>query len=261
MKITTEKNWKIILTNRRYLIESILLFAASAGILIFAALPQVQVVFELKNKVDSQRPIVTTLDTKLSNLSRVEVSQEFGQALLVNNALPSRKPLMELLISLQSSADQSGAEIINFQVSPGELATDSAQLKSNVKRASPDYDFLEMEVELEGSLDNVQTFLTRVEQFTPFTTIAAVSIELPQQSQQFGTQSENILTANLKIRTYYFTKSVQSSVESVLPSLSDKDREVLNALAAFQTITVNESQNIEGGGNEELFGDVDKLFE
>lgn len=261
MKITTETNWKMIFTNRRYLVESVVLFVASICIVLFATIPQIQAIFDLQAKVNKQRPVVTNLDTKLNNLEQVEVSSEFAQASLVNDALPSRKPLSELLISLQSSADQSGAEIVNFQVSPGELATGSAQPRASSRKGSTDYDYLEMEVELDGTLQNIQTFLTRVEQFAPFTTISAVGIEAPQQAQQFGQQSTATLTSTLKIRTYFFTKSIQSTVESVLPSVTARDKEVLSELETFQNITVTDSQTIEGGGNQQLFGDVDSLFE
>ncbi len=261
MKLKTDTNWKIILTTRRLLVESVALFVVAGIILAFAIIPQVMAIYDLQTKVNKQRPVVETLTTKLANLEQVEVSEDFFNAGLVNSSLPSKKPLMELLLSLQSSADLSGAQIVNFEVAPGDLATGSAQPRPTQRKGSTDYDYLELNVELEGTLSSVQSFLTRVEQFTPFATISSVSIEAPQTLQISSDGEERYLTAMLKIRTYYFTKTVQSSVESVLPKITDRDREVLLELAKLQNITVQESQNIEGGGNEKLFGDVDKLFE
>ena len=253
-------NLKILLNTRRHLIESVALFLVAGLILIFATIPQIRTSLSINDQVEKEKPKVAKLESKLANLENVLVTSEFAQSQLVNLALPSKKPLIELLISLQSSALQSQAEIINFEVSPGSLATESAQIKTT-SRNSQGSDYLEMEVSLSGTFASIQQFLKYTEQFTPFTIISRISIDVPEEDLESITTSPDETTADLTIRTYYFTKVVESSVDSILPTMTDANRSVLNQLADYQHIIVPQQQQIEGGGNLEIFGDVKKYFE
>lgn len=257
MKLNKDTNWKILFTTRRYLVESVAMIVVSVCIVLLAIIPQVQAFLELRSKQAEEQEEVEKLEAKIANLESVKISQEFSKAELINQALPAKKPLSELLVSLQSSADRSNASIVDFEVSPGDLATQSAESKS--KKTSNDYEYLEMNVTLEGKFTDVQNFLTQVEQFAPFTVISNVSLDT--QSDPSDTQVEDTnVKAELTLRTYYYTKSVQTAVETILPDLTPQNIEVLNEVETFIAITVPEQDKIEGGGNEELFGEVDTLF-
>lgn len=259
MLTNKEINWKIIASTRRYMVESVALFLGVVFILIFAIIPQFQAFFSIREKINDEKPVVEKLEAKLANLDSVEISPQFAQAEIVNQALPSKKPLLELLTSLQSSAQKANIAIVNFEVSPGELASSSGKSK-NGKPLSTDYDFLELDVEIQGTFADVQTFFDQVEKFVPFTSISSINVETPALTQDQVKNSEELITASLTTRTYYFTKSIQSTVESPLPNLKDKDIAILEQLRSFVAVTVPEQQDVTGGGNEDIFGGVRDFF-
>lgn len=260
MTVGNDTKLKIFFSTRRFFIEACLFFAAAAAIILLATIPQIQAVFEYQNTIAREQPKLEQLEIKLQNLETVEVSEEFSKAGVVNQTLPSKKPLMELLISLQAAADRSETNIINFDLSPGELASASAQSAKTAKRGAADFDFVELNVELEGSFTDIQNFFNYVERFTPFTMISNVNLEPLQANQELSADSESLVTASMQIRTYYFTKSVQSTVDSTLPSLTQQNLDVLAEVETFVTIDVPEQQEIENGGNPDLFGGVNDIF-
>ncbi|NCN51125.1 MAG: hypothetical protein GW925_01590 [Candidatus Pacebacteria bacterium] len=252
----TAFNYKIIWITRRKLVYTIGLVALGMAIVAFAIYPQITESLSLNTKYSKEHPTLEKLQAKLLELQSIDSTTEFSQADVVNSALPSKKPLLEFLTSLNSIAIANNISVGNFELSPGQISTDSADATKTTKQAAASVDTLDLELEIEGSFDGLQQFLLDIEKISPFTTITKLSLGQGASGADRG--SDRQIKATLSTSTYFFTQSIKATVDAPLPKLTALDRNVLTALAQFQNYDLPEQTEIVGGGTEDPFG-VDKL--
>ncbi len=241
----------ILWRTRQYLIMSIGLIVLAAFILLFAAYPQVQAALELRSNTNRLRPQLENLEKKLAQLENVRFEPEFSQMDVINEAMPSKKPLLELLTNLSAISMAHQVDITEFQLSPGEVATTAAELQRNTRQRG-DVDTLDVELSIQGSRDNVNQFLNSIEKISPFTTITQLTIST---ATRLGGE---LSTAKMATSTFFFTKPITTTVDSPLPVIAEHEKNVLDELAAFTLPNLNEQTEVVGGGLEDLFG-VDPL--
>lgn len=253
-------NFQIFLATRQQMAIAIALGVGAVGLLLFGILPQGQQALELRAELEKEEPKLVALERKLSDLENIKFTPEFGQADLVEAALPSKKPLLELMMSLSSIAIETGVVIEDFEISPGQIASDSAalaqiQAESRRNRRNTAIDSLDLKLMVSGSFSQVQNFLILIEKISPFTTINTLTLGVQAQTNQ---NQEQLIETTLSTKTYYFTQSVQTTVEAPLPKLNNQDVAVLNELSTFVASDLPEQTEILGGGLEDLF-DVEGL--
>lgn len=243
-------NYKIIWITRRKLVYTVGLVALSLGIIALAIYPQITESIALSAKHEKEQPKLEKIQSKLASLQNIDSLTEYEQADTVNAALPSNKPLLEFLTSLNSVAIASNIAISDFALSPGSIATDSADATST-KKTGP-VDTLDLELEIKGTFDEVQQFLLDIEKISPFTTITQLS--LGKGATAADRESNRVIDAKLSTSTYFFTQSIKATVDAPLPTLTAIDRTVLNALTLFQNYDLPEQTEIVGGGIQDPFG-------
>lgn len=259
-KPKNDLSFKILLNTRIHLFYTAAVVLTVLVVLLVGLIPQIQEVISLNSTLAKERPKLDRLNQKLISLDEVQFTPEFAQIDIVNSALPSKKPLLELLTSLQSISAANSIFINNLELSPGEIATESGSFNAGTnsnrtgKKSAGAVDSLTITMDIVGQQEQVREFLNLIEKITPFTTITQLSVELSRRNQG----SEELLEASITTESYFFTKSLTATVESALPQLSQKDREVLTTLADFVENDLPEQTEITGGGLEDLFG-VDAL--
>lgn len=260
-KPKNELSFKILLNTRAHLFYTAAVILTILVVLLVGLIPQIQEVISLNSTLGKERPKLDRLNQKLISLDEVQFTPEFAQIDIVNSALPSKKPLLELLTSLQSISAANSIVISNLELSPGEIATESGSFNADTRgnqtgrRPQGAVDSLTITMNIVGQQDQVREFLNLIEKITPFTTITQLSVELSRRNQA---NNIDLLEASITTESYFFTKSLTATVESALPQLSQKDRDVLTTLAEFVENDLPEQTEITGGGLEDLFG-VDAL--
>lgn len=259
----TEFNISIFLATRKQMATAIVLGVVAVGLLVFGFIPQIQQVLELRAELDKETPKLLQLERKLSDLENVKFTPEFGQADIVEAALPSKKPLLELMMSLSTIAVETGVVIQDFEISPGQIATDSAGLAAiqptvRDRGTSNAVGYLEFEMEIEGTFPQVQEFLILIEKISPFTTINTLTLGVQGDT---NADDEQLIESRLATKTYFFTQPVKTTVEAPLPKLNNQDIVVLEELASFVSSDLPEQNEVLGGGLEDLFNVEELNFE
>lgn len=245
---------KILWATRKSLVLSVLLGLGALVLLSSVIIPQGQQAYDLYLDLGKEQPKLDKLEQKLAEIENIQVSPEFSQVEVVEEALPSRKPLLELMMSLNNVSQETGATVRDFELSPGLVATDSTQTTA---RQKGNYDQLTLDLTIEGTFAQIQDFLLKVEEVAPFTTIVAMEIgnQLNTNAEQFEQQvAENpTFEAILSTETYFFTQSITSRVDSPLPKIAQRELDVLSFLSAFRPSTLEEQNEVRGGGLQDLF--------
>jgi len=218
-----EINYKLVWNTRKELVLAILSFALAFVIFTMVVLKQISPIKKVFAELASSNQELNKFQTKVDELENIAFDSEFKKMTEIDEVLPSYKPLLELLNNLNSVAVQSETLIKNFSLSPGEIATDSTILSRT--RRQKFYDELVLEFSVSGTLANVQNFMTLIEQVTPISTITNISL-----SQQINEDSGVETTANLKLKTFYFTQAIAVTLTEPLPPIEDEQLIVLEEI-------------------------------
>lgn len=264
MIIETKKkyNLRYILNTRRFLAMMVGVVVLSIGMLIFVLLPQITSVTELLSELDSTNTEVQNLELKVNQLNNLPNSDLLAQKSKIDRILPSKKPLLDLLSAFEQVAAKTDVTFSDVSLSPGLISTDSAQLdpKSSAnarllanRRKSSDYDQIDLDLKVVGTFVNINLFLQEIEKVAPMTTITSMSL---REKNVANSDGQNVLNfeAELVTTSYFYTKSVSSSVRSPLPELNSDQMKILADINSFYIPNISEQTRIQGGGLEDLFG-------
>jgi hypothetical protein len=260
MKDLTHLNWRLILETRRFLLLAIGCGVLAVGILIFGVIPQVQAALELNDQRQAENKRLQLLAKKAEDLKSV-IPTLLTKATVVNQVLPSKKPLLELMGSLSSASREANVTVTQLDLSPGSISTESAAAakpvaKSSTKskgRGPSNVGNLNVDIVVEGELGNLEQFFTTMENRAPLSTITSISLSRKSAASEDITETDPF-EAEVTISTAYFTQSVTSAVESALPSLNEKQELLLKDLEDFILPPESQQKEIEGGGLNDLFG-------
>lgn len=256
---------RYLFDSRRYLMMSIGAAVVTVLLLVIGIIPQVQTIFELQGKTVSQQGKVEKLEVKVTQLEEILSPEVIAQIEKVDLLLPSKKPLLELLTSLNQVAGQSQVTFTGIELSPGSIASDSTAVAGDRPSrgsvgtgGSADADTLEIELKVQGSLDQLNQFFALVEKTAPVSTIMSLSLSPQSQGGVFSDQAVEIVgdiyEAEVKVATAYFTKPVSAAVDAPLPALSQTQQQFLAEIAQFTVTELAPQQDILGGGLNDLFG-------
>lgn len=252
-------NWRSLVTNRRYLLISMIGWVVSSAIIFSGLIPQINKNLELNEEIQQQQKKLDILASKLVSLREINTEQVYQNRDAVNQLLPSRKPLLELLSGLSQVATQNGIRFIDFKLTPGEIASESTQflneVKSKKKRqiAVQDsiFDTLDVQLEIEGTFRDVQQFFLAVEQMAPATTIASLALNIKGQEM---IEADQLVQAQLVLKSHYFTQTIAAAIDSPLPTIGALEQQTLNQVSGYFFPVVDIQQQIISGGVEDLFG-------
>lgn len=250
-------NFQLLFKTRKNLVMAVA-FGAVGILLLFLAYQQTTQLLATRTALATEQRKVTQLNQKAQELEQLRLSPEFAQAEQMNRILPSRKPLLELLNNLNSVAGETRVSITEFEINPGEIATDSTQVaagatgsRASTRRAAADYDRLDLKLTIVGELVQIRRFMDLIEQVSPITTITNLTVDRKVGSVG-GAQTTT--RADLSLSTYYYTKPISATLSAALPAISAREREIFQEILSFTPAELEAQTEIIGGSNQDLFG-------
>jgi Tfp pilus assembly protein PilO len=243
---------RALLTTRRYLTVSGVVALSGVLLVVLGIIPQLNASLDLRSQVAKEEKVVTALERKARELEQLPTSNLFVQADQINRALPSQKPLLHLLTSLNAVGTQAGVIFEEINLSPGIISTDSAQPAARTStRSKGAYQELMIDLKVRGSLAQINTFIEQAERMTPVSSLTSLTL------QQLNTQTASAIgpqfDAELTVTTYYFTQPINATIEAVLPRISAEEEKVVAQIENFVSPQVAQQQTIVGGGLVDLF--------
>jgi len=244
-------NLKLIWSTRKQFVGLLLLLVVSVALVFFLLIPQARTSWDRYGELQKVKKEEAALSEKLNQLIALETSPDLQKEAIVNSALPSRKPFFELLQSMNLVSQQTSVSIGKFEITPGLVATDSAGQTVSLAKNRNGAAALEVKYSVSGTFVQLQDYLQKIEEVTPFTTIVKLDI---------GNEISNIdeaanFTANVMSETYYFTQALSTTEGAQLPKMSEESQKAIEALETYDAIVIPTQSEIIGG-QENIFGDT-----
>lgn len=256
-------NWRYVFNTRRFLLAAAGCALLSLVLVMMVIVPQFNQILINQSKIDQEKKTLGQLQNKMQALGESNTLDLVNQSKLVDSALPSHKPLLELMSSLNFVASWAQINITDIQLSPGEISTDSSKTATTSKVvtkgksvAAKAYQNLDVDLTVEGELDRLNMFLKNVENTVPFSTVTKFTLaEIKGRTLADGSNTGNkTYKAELTISTYYFTQSVNAALISPLTPVGNNEQALLTKLKSYTMLNQTQQKEIQGGGSQDLFG-------
>lgn len=252
-----------LFTTRKYMIFAIAMVVIGVLILLFGVFAQIGGLVELINATNAEKETERSLQNKATALQQVNYMDEFSKSNNVSMALPSEKPLLQLITGVNNVAQETGVTLFDLVSAPGKLATESATTSTNAVAQSvvdtatdiPGVNVLTIGMKANGTLAQINAFLDSIEKITPITQATKLKLSvLPVTASDNPAPGEEKYEAELELSTYYYSQSISVTVDAPLPVLGEKETAFLNNLESYQFLDYQKQQEIQGGGATDLFG-------
>ena len=254
-------NLKYLVTTRRYLFVAIGVCVGSLLIFFTIIFPKIQDIQLHRTQMEKEQKALDQLNQKSDLLANASGLSAFQEKNRVNTVLPSVKPLLPVIHQLEAISGESGVIVSSLSLSPGEISTESAELKKKSSQAqqSTEMDTLTIEMIINGSVDQINKFVSLVNTMSPITDLSTLSLSR-SQSVIFQTDAdapqEPRFEARLILASYFLTSQFQPQFGQILPDLSQFDETVLAKIKQFpvyQTSTTTPTILPNNIGKENLF--------
>jgi len=274
-------NWKdlqkvdfgYLFFQRRYFLVALLALGVTGIMLLLVIFVQVPGLFSANDQRQEEKRTLLQLQQKINALQDLETFQSSDIRQKIDLALPSEKPLLELLSGVSAAAQGTQVSLAKVETNPGKISTASASLQSfgstDISGLSPigptvgtpglpsvkvaGVDTLQIQLTVVGTLPQINAFVDRVEHFAPITDITQIQLEtLVGPGIPPG-----MYTAKLLLTSFYFSQTLRIGVDNPLPEVKSQEQLFLDNLNSFTFPQQTQSQNgIQGGGSIDLFGVV-----
>lgn len=244
-------NFKLIWSTRKQFVGLLLLVVAMVAVVFFLIVPEAKTSWTRWGELQKAQAEKQKMYDKLSKLIALETSPDLQKKTIIDSALPSRKPFFELLQSMNLVSQQSNVLIDRFEITPGLVATDSAGQTVAMVKNRNGAAALEVKYTVSGSFNELNDYLQKIEEVTPFTTVVKLDIG----SEISNVDLAELFSAEVKSETYYFIQPITTSESAALPQMSEESQEAIRALESYNAVVVPTQTEVIGG-QENLFGDT-----
>lgn len=262
--LNQQNNLRYIYNTRKFLVWAGFFGLLSVILIAVSIVPQINSVTELYGDLINENKRLAQLRIKVAQLVDSNDSLIIANADKVEQALPSQKPLLELMTALNDVGTNAKVRFNDISLTPGKISTESAETKTSSRKKSSStnrnsYESLDLDITVTGDINNINTFFSDIEKIAPFTTITAMTLNEKSTDSQNVDSTNAIFEAKLTITTYFFPKEINVNIDARIPELSVSQREIIDNLQEFTYIDVEEQYEIRGGGLQNLFPGVGSL--
>jgi len=240
---TTNASLMQIVRERRFLLLSI-----GSGILMFTLtfstlIPRIQEMLAAKDALDEKQASLTRFQNKVRFLQSFQAEDFNQQNGRMNQILPSGKPFLSLLFSLEKIASEHQVVFSGLDISPGEIASGSGDVvvQSASSRTSDTLQSVDFDMKVLGSSAHINDFLSALNTAAPALNVRNFTLSPKVVGVEETATGEVLYEAKIRVAALYAPLAVVVDSLKPLPTLTkEEDDYVKTALSSYTIIPPGE---------------------
>lgn len=194
---------------------------------LFIFFPVLSKSFKLKRENKENTQELAKLNNKLGKLEAIDENEIKRRVQLLESIFPSKKPVLNLLNSLERLSEEEEVSFGGIELKPGEIGKVKKSATQNFK----------ISFTINGKLNNISSFISDLERTSPLMKIENLNLNIKKQkqNQEENQEEENLLTAVFSVRVFYQSlPEAIGAIDQPLPVFSDKEREALKTILSYR---------------------------
>ncbi|HUW21751.1 MAG TPA: hypothetical protein VMW41_03695 [Candidatus Bathyarchaeia archaeon] len=184
--------------------------------------PRISRIVSFSRVIKENQVKLAKLSEKLALLNSLNEPELADRIALIFDALPQEKQPVYVMSLLKQIAHESGVEIVDLSVKPGEIATMSTD-KQKQKNQTPS---LTYPIKISGSYMQIEQFAKKMETSLPLMRVEEMSFGRTGQSDLWGASS--------KIAAFYlFLPVTIGKIDASVQVISEEEAKVYDLLRQF----------------------------
>jgi Tfp pilus assembly protein PilO len=179
-------------------------------------LPRFEQIKGIYDSLQKGRARVSQLQTKIQDLETLNEYELSGKSEMLLTALPSQKNPVGMMTMVDQLAEENGLLVEELKVSPGEVATEAAEITEAGE--------LVFKLTMSGDISQFLNFLKVANQSLPLVTI---------QIKNFDISGQSFSTDVTLIGYYSGLPKTLGKAEAPVPKLTSEEEELLNQLRGY----------------------------
>jgi hypothetical protein len=212
---------------RRRLLVSVLLIVVSVLLVAFSVWPSWQKIQASNRQI---KKIETQLNKNQKRLDLINQLSENDNQLFerVAIALPEYKQPLNYLLIMDDIAERSGVTVVEYNLNPGIVSTDSADTSTARQPASGALAF-EFDVSIKGSLEQIKNAFAQIETSLPLMQITVFDLNV----NSVENSDEISYSASLSLSTNYAKLEVKDVAKQTVEELDPDQQAVLDQIESY----------------------------
>lgn len=186
---------------------------------------------DLYDGIQKDKQKIITLQAKVSELKTLNEFELSEKSEVLLSAIPSEKNVVGTMMSIEKTAEENGVQIGGISVSPGEIATQSAQ-KSSLEE-------LEFDLSVKGEIERFVDYLKAVSETLPLVNVQNIEISLVDNRQA---------EVSCVLKGYYAGLPVSiGRIDAPVAKLSAKEESLLGQIRQYRIYEAETFEPSPGG--------------
>lgn len=214
----------------------IILVVLVSGLLLLR--PRIEKIALLQRGLKQKEKRLVQLAAKKTSLEGLDQAELSSRSEIMAKVFPSEKDFPLVVFVLKKLTERNNLEITSLQVSPGEIATVSAQ----PKKGPP---LLSFTIEISGQMSNLKEFLTQVTKTAPLMILHQVEFNLVEGGTAL---------AKLTLESPFLSlPATLGRAEQPLSQITPQEEKILQELSQFDLSLIEEETPTVISGKEDPF--------
>jgi len=219
------KKARIIIDNWRLFSLPLGIFFLVLVLAFLVLIPRIKIILQLKVKAKATEERLVRLTAKISDLEGLDAVGLAEKRDLVLKAIPRSKEVMNVVNLISGLADKTQIKVESIQVSPGEISTESGEMKK-----LEEVETLPFHVVVEGENEKIFEFLELLEKSLPLIFV---------NSFKFG-KTAGVSRAEIALESYSsFLPKTLGKIDSPLVKIDDEEEKIFKILGDFESYSAN----------------------
>lgn len=207
------------------------------GILTLGVLiPQINLISDHNQKLTIEEKKLSDLQTRSTFLTSLNSQELTDEASVLQKVLPSQKPVMPLISSIEKLASDANVSLQSFELTPGVVATEGATpslqtmlpVKGIVEGVGP----LPLKMEVQGGFAQMNTFFKTLDVLIPLINVRTIEFTVLSQNRS-ALDPTTRYKATIELDSLYaLPGSGKIDPSPVLTALNTQERSLMASLSA-----------------------------
>lgn len=226
----------LYLRRRTFLTVAIVSWSVMALLAVAVVLPQIRLISAHTENLGVEEKKLAELQARSRFLLTLDTTVLASQQTMLQQVLPSQKPVTPLISSVERLAENAGVALLGYELSPGTVATQGAEVstgKAIIKSIVPEVGSLPLKLDVQGAFGQMNTFFKSLDLLVPLVNVKGIDFTVLSQTKGAAPESVQYKASVELDSLYALPESLKLTPNPVLVAFTNNEQLLIASLSSM----------------------------